>query len=116
MPRNAPLGSARLIVTTSAGASAPAALRVVPWGFGIRGAEGARRRITPERPARPHETVTLSGTGLGSGAAPRVWVGGQQARVLRQSAAGEWEEIVIEIPSAAPQGCAGGRRRVPASR
>ena len=98
MPENAPLGETRLTVKTAQGVSAPSTIRVVRNGFGIYSVNRAD--------ARRGDTVHIAGTGLGSNAAPRVWVGGEPARVLRTKRAREGDDIAIEIPAKAPEGCA----------
>ncbi len=119
-PSDAPLGSAELTVRRGSETSAPFVVRIVAAGLGLYSRNGfgwGPGRIrnlgkqdgdnSMERPARPRERVSIEATGTGADAIPSIFVGGKAAdRVaIQPSREPGKQQIVFEIPAAAPEGC-----------
>jgi uncharacterized protein (TIGR03437 family) len=137
MPSNAPLGAASLRLTFGGRTSNPAPIQVVTTNFGIYTANSAglgpgilQNFVTsdnqpinaPSIPAKPGQTITMWGTGLGpaSGAdnvAPtpgnlaaqtEVFVGGKSASVAyhgRSPCCSGSDQVIFTVPADAPTGC-----------
>ena len=119
MPSNAPLGKAALRVRFNNRSSNPAWINVVESAFGIYTINGLGfgpgviRNYVPEADnttavtARPGQTLTLKGTGLGDElAAPvEIFVGGKLAVASQFGKAAGVDEIAFDVPADAPQGC-----------
>jgi len=137
MPSNAPLGLASVQVTFNTFTTNPAPVRIVNSSFGIYTATGLglgpgilqnfnsatdQPINAPSLAAKPGQTVTLWGTGLGpvsyadnippTGAnlptQTEVFVGGKLARPLyngRSPCCSGNDQIVFAVPADAPLGC-----------
>ena len=124
VPENAPLGAAMLQVIKNGQASLEWPVTIAESSFGalsrngqgwgpgeISNAKGASN--SEARPAKPGESVTLAGTGLGSGTRrhgpPQVLVAGRPAnpvRVLFTTPARRGvDTIAFTLPADAPEGC-----------
>src|SRR5581483_7555252 len=118
VPPDAPIGDARLIVAHSGQQSLPYPLRIVDGSFGIFnitasdespafGDFSGPRMNAAITPARPGQTLTIWGTGLGK-TQPEVFVADLPARVLtakHQECCAGIEAIRFELPAATPLGC-----------
>ncbi len=95
LPRQLPLGPAQLIVDADSGSSHPFPVTITANGFGIRGIRGTA----------PH-TLTIEGTGLGTGEI-EVVIGGKPLRPLKTQTreAGD-DRIEVRLPpTGVPIGC-----------
>ncbi len=128
LPSKTPTGSATLIVTTSAGASAPAAFKVVDHSFGINSVNqsgsgpgivdnSSYNLITQNSAAQAGDVIIIWGTGLGAvtgneadGPLPgnqpnlraKVYVGPEQAKITYQGRSGccaGVDQIDVEVPA-----------------
>jgi uncharacterized protein (TIGR03437 family) len=123
VPDNAPLGEAELVVRRASEGSAPYAVTIVSanpglfsrngagWGPGrIRnlGGTGSSENSTSQS-AQPLERIALAASGIGAApvAVPDVFIGGKSAQVIsaKHSIDPGEDEIVVEVPSSAPEGC-----------
>lgn len=120
LPEDAPLGSGRLIVIRTGESSRPFDVKVVPSSFGIFtvnqsgwgpglidvAVAGKPVRVSSANPARPGDTVTLTGTGLGNERRPEVYVGGHKAVVTRTMRRKDgFDEVRFGLPAGVPSGC-----------
>ncbi|HLG96023.1 MAG TPA: hypothetical protein VKX49_06905 [Bryobacteraceae bacterium] len=124
VPQTAPLGSVVLEVVRNGHTSLEWPIQIVESSFGafsqnrqgwgpgqISNADGVMN--SEARPAKPGETVTIAGTGLGAGAtmraAPQVLVGGVAASnvtaLKRPADRPGVDTLRFQLPAAAPEGC-----------
>lgn len=128
LPSKTPTGSASLIVTTSAGASPPAAFKVVDHSFGINSVNqsgsgpgivdnSGYKLITQNSSAEAGDVIIIWGTGLGAvtgneqdGPLPgnqpnlraKVYVGSEQAKITYQGRSGccaGVDQIDVVVPA-----------------
>ncbi len=124
LPSDAPLGKAELIVLKDGDPSPPFSIRIVESSFGAfsvnglgwgpgkvrNGSAGDAPANSPDHPARPGETITLEGTGLGSGSHPSIMAGEKLVTRIRDAgrrsccSAGTGE-LIFDLPPDTPEGC-----------
>jgi uncharacterized protein (TIGR03437 family) len=137
MPSNAPLGAASLRVSFGGRTSNPAPIQVVTTSFGIYAANSAglgpgilqnfvaadnQPINAPSTSAKPGQTITMWGTGLGPAlgadnvapaagnlaAQTEVFVGGKTATVAyhgRSPCCSGSDQVIFTVPADAPTGC-----------
>jgi uncharacterized protein (TIGR03437 family) len=128
LPSKTPTGNATLTVTTSAGASAPAAFKVVAHSFGVNSVNQAGsgpgiidnasyKLVTQNSAAQAGDVIIIWGTGLGAvtgneedGPLPgnqpnipvKVYVGAEEAKITYQGRSGccaGVDQIDVVVPS-----------------
>jgi len=123
LPSDAPLGKAELIVLKDGDPSPPFSIRIVESSFGAfsrngqgwgpgkvrNGSAEDAPPNSPDRPARPGETVTLEGTGLGAHSRPSITAGEKPVTRIRQagpkSCCSGIDELSFDLPADTPEGC-----------
>jgi uncharacterized protein (TIGR03437 family) len=137
LPSNAPLGAVSLRLTFNGRASNPAPIQVVTTTFGIYTVNSAgvgpgvlqnfiaqdnQPINAPSIPAKPGQTLTMWGTGLGAAlgadnvaptvgslaAQTEVFVGGKAATVAyhgRSPCCSGSDQVIFVVPADAPTGC-----------
>lgn len=126
LPSGAPLGQAEIIVSKDGDPSEPIPVRIVESSFGAfstnqsgwgpgeirKGSDPDSPADSVEQPARPGETITLTGTGLGppqAHPAISITVAGQPVTRIRFAGPSKCcrgqDELSFDLPSQVPDGC-----------
>ncbi len=121
VPAGVPLGGAELLyqiagqptqwTTVNVVQSSFAFFTIGPGGPAIAQtvvSNGSLTNVGLTTPAQPGQTVVLSGSGLGYGSTVSATIGGAAAQVIYAGAGptqAGYDEILLQIPSAIPDGC-----------
>jgi uncharacterized protein (TIGR03437 family) len=120
LPMDAPLGDVQLRVRRGEETSMPFPVTIrrantglysrngTGWGPGaIRNLGKIGGDNSPNQAAQPSERIAIAATGAGDGSPPKLFIGAEPARVISvkpSNATGD-QEIIVEIPARAPEGC-----------
>jgi uncharacterized protein (TIGR03437 family) len=121
VPAGVPLGGAELLyqiagqptqwTTVNVVQSSFAFFTIGPGGPAIAqtiASNGSLTNVGLTTPAQPGQTLVLTGSGLGYGSAVSATIGGVAAQVIYAGAGptqAGYDEILLQIPSAIPDGC-----------